>query len=160
MTLLKAVIILNTLEYILIQQNNRNNDAQMVRHSNRSIQNISHKQQEFIDRQQELQDNDYLYIEFWECPSKLKWKLHHEVDKDSKSFVVTPFFPSKTSWEFCRKSDSDDLINLWKMTFLASDGKGKNFLELLDDDLNVIELSYTKGGPWLQLVGHSNLLCA
>ena len=104
--------------------------------------------------------NDSNSIEFWECPSKLKWKLHHEVDKNSKSFVVTPFFPSKTSWEFCRKSDSDDLINLWKMTFQASDGKGKNFLELLNDDLNVIELSYMKGGPWLQLVGHSNSLCA
>ena len=99
-------------------------------------------------------------IEFWECPSKLKWKLHHEVDKDSKSFVVIPSFPSKTSWEFCKKSDSDDLIKLWKMMFQASDGKGKNFLELLDDDLNVIEPSYTKGGPWLQLVGHSNSLCA
>ena len=104
--------------------------------------------------------NEFNTIEFWECPSKLKWKLHHEVDKDSKSFVVTPSFPSKTSWEFCKKSDSDELINLWKMTFQASDGKGKNFLELLDDDLNVIEPSYTKGGLWLQLVGHSNLLCA
>jgi len=80
--------------------------------------------------------------------------------KDSKSFVVTPFYPSKTSWEFCKKSDSDELIKLWKMTFQASEGKGKNFLELLDDDLNVVEPSYTKGGPWLQLVGHSNLLCA
>jgi len=104
--------------------------------------------------------NDSNSIEFWECPSKLKWKLHREVDKDSKSFVVTPSFPSKISWEFCKKSDSDDLINLWKMTFQASDGKGKNFLDLLDDDLNVIELSYTKEGPWLQLVGHSNSLCA
>ena len=99
-------------------------------------------------------------IEFWECPSKLKWKLHHEVDKDSKSFVVMPSFPSKTSWDFCKKSDSDDLIKLWKMMFQDFDEKGKNFLELLDDDLNVIEPSYTKGGPWLQLVGHSNSLCA
>ena len=104
--------------------------------------------------------NDSNSIEFWECPSKLKWKLHHEVDKDSKSFVVTPSFPSKTSWEFCKKSDSDDLIKLWKMTFQVSDGKGKKFLELLDDDLKVIKPSYTKGGPWLQLVGHSNSLCA
>ena len=104
--------------------------------------------------------NDSNSIEFWECPSKLKWKLHHEVDKDSKSFVVMPSFPSKTSWEFCKKSDSDNLIKLWKMTFQASDGKGKNFLELLDDDLNIIEPSYTKGGPWLQLIGHSNSLCA
>ena len=104
--------------------------------------------------------NESNSIEFWECPSKLKWKLHHEVDKDSKSFMVTPSFPSKTSWEFCKKSDSDELINLWKMTFQASDGKGKNFLELLDDDLDVILSSYTKEGPWLQLVGHSNSLYA
>ena len=99
-------------------------------------------------------------IEFWECPSKLKWRFHHEVDKDSKSFVVTPSYPSKISWEYCKKSDSDELIKLWKMTFQASEGKGKNFLELLDDDLNVVEPSYAKGGPWLQLFGHSNLLCA
>jgi len=35
------------------------------------------------------------------------------------------------------------------MTFQASDGKEKHFLDLLDDDFNPIELSYTKGGPWL-----------
>ena len=35
-----------------------------------------------------------------------------------------------------------------------------SFLELLDDDLDVILPSYTKGGPWLQLVSHSNSLCA
>jgi len=46
------------------------------------------------------------------------------------------------------------------MTFQASDGKGKQFLDLLDDDFNIIEPSYTKGGPWLQVFGHSNLLCA
>ena len=104
--------------------------------------------------------NDSNSIEFWKCPSKLKWKLHHAVDKDSKSFVVTPSFPSKISWEFCKKSDSDEPIKLWKMTFQASDGKDKNFLELLNDDLNIVEPSYIKGGPWLQLVGHSNSLYA
>ena len=104
--------------------------------------------------------NDSNSIEFWECPSRLKWRFHHDVDKDSKSFVVTPFYPSKISWEFCKKSDSDEIIKLWKMTFQASEGKGKNFLELLNNDLNVIEPSYAKGGLWLQLVSHSNLLCA
>ena len=99
-------------------------------------------------------------IEFWECPSKLKWRFHHEVDKDSKSFVVMPFYPSKISWEYCKKSDSDELIKLWKMTFQASEGKGKNFLELLDDNLNVVKPSYAKDGPWLQLFGHSISLCA
>jgi len=45
------------------------------------------------------------------------------------------------------------------MTFQASDGKGNQFLDLLDDDLNVIEPSYFKGGSWLQAFGHSNSLC-
>ena len=35
------------------------------------------------------------------------------------------------------------------MTFQASDGKGKQFLNLIDNNLEIIEPSYTKGGPWL-----------
>ena len=99
-------------------------------------------------------------IEFWECPSHLKWGLHLNVDKDSKSFHPIPSYPSKISWDYCKKIDSDDTINLWKMTFQASDGKGNNFLDLLDDDYNPIVPSYIKGGPWLQAFGHSNSLCA
>jgi len=46
-----------------------------------------------------------------------------------------------------------------KMRFQASDGKENNFMDLLDDNFNIIELSYIKGGPWLQAFGHSNSLC-
>jgi len=46
------------------------------------------------------------------------------------------------------------------MTFQASDGKGKQFLDLLDDDSNDIEPYSANGGPWLQVFGHSNSLCA
>ena len=46
------------------------------------------------------------------------------------------------------------------MTFQASNGKGRQFLDLVDDDLNIIEPAYTKGGPWLQVFGYSNSLCA
>ena len=88
-------------------------------------------------------------IEFWECPSHLKWRLYHDVDKDSKSFHPTSSYPCKISWDFCKKTYSDNIINQWKMTFQVSDGKGKHFLDLLDDDFNPIELSYTKGGPQL-----------
>ena len=99
-------------------------------------------------------------IEFWECPSCLKWKIHKDIDKDSKSFNPIPSYPCKISWDYCKKSDSDNIINQWKMTFQASDGKGKHFLDLLDDNFNTIEPVYTKGGPWLQVFSHSNLLCA
>jgi len=99
-------------------------------------------------------------IEFWECPSCLKWRFHQDVDKDSKSFNPIPSFPCKISWNYYKKIDSDDIINQWKMTFQALDRKGRQFLDLVDDNLNIIEPVYTKGGPWLQVFGHSNLLCA
>jgi len=86
-------------------------------------------------------------IEFWECPSCLKWRFHNDVDKDSKSFNLTPSFLCKISWDYCKKTDSDDIINQWKITFQALDGKGKHFLDLVDDNLNIIEPAYTKGGP-------------
>ena len=46
------------------------------------------------------------------------------------------------------------------MLFQASDSKGKNFLELLDDNLNSLEPSSIKEGPWLQCFSHLNSLCA
>ena len=42
------------------------------------------------------------------------------------------------------------------MLFQASDSKGKNFLELLNNDLNPLEPSSIKEGLWLQHFGHSN----
>jgi len=45
------------------------------------------------------------------------------------------------------------------MTFQVSDSKGKNFLDLLGDDLNPIEPSSSKGSLWLLQFSHSNLLC-
>ena len=86
-------------------------------------------------------------IKFWECPSRLKWRLHHNVDKDSKSFQPIPIFPCKIFWDFCKKSDSDNIIKQWKMMFQASNGKENQFLDLLDNDFNTIKPSYMKGGP-------------
>jgi len=99
-------------------------------------------------------------IEFWDCPSKQQWPLHHTVDKETKNMVSIPSFPCRSSWDFCKKSECDSILSQWKMTFQASDSKGRNFLDLLDDDLNPIEPSSSKGGPWLSQFGHSNSLCA
>ena len=98
-------------------------------------------------------------IKFWECPSHLNWNLHKEVNKDSKAFNPSPVYPCKMSWDYCRKIECDDILNTWKMTFQASDGKGRHFFDLLDDNFNVIEPFDAKGGPWLQSFGHSNSLC-
>jgi len=45
------------------------------------------------------------------------------------------------------------------MTFQVSDDKGRFFLDLLDNDLNSIEPTYSKGGLWLKFFGYSNSLC-
>ena len=41
----------------------------------------------------------------------------------------------------------------------SSDAKERQFLELLNNDLHFIELSYSKKGLWLKFFNHSNLLC-
>ena len=54
----------------------------------------------------------------------------------------------------------NEILNNWKMTFQASDDKGRYFLDLLDNILNFIELAYFKGGLWLKFFGCSNSLYA
>ena len=86
-------------------------------------------------------------IEFWECPSCLNWRLHHAVNKDSKSFNLQPILPCKISWDYCKKINSDNIINQWKMMFQALDRKERHFLDLVNDNFKEIKPSYTKGGP-------------
>ena len=44
------------------------------------------------------------------------------------------------------------------MIFQTSDEKEKNFLKLLDDNLNIIKLTYCKGGSQLKYFSHLNSL--
>jgi len=45
------------------------------------------------------------------------------------------------------------------MIFQASNLKGNQFLDLLDDDNNIIEPSYVKRGSWLKTFGYLIFLC-
>jgi len=98
-------------------------------------------------------------IKFWDCPSKQQWVLYQLVNKETKNMVSTPLFPCKSSWDFCKKSECEFILSQWKMTFQVSDSKGRNFLDLLGDNLNPIEPSSSKGSPWLLQFSHSNSLC-
>ena len=99
-------------------------------------------------------------IEFWEYPSCCEWSLHNIVDKETKKFHPHPCYLYKSSWDFSKKSECNDILMRWKMTFQASDKKGHQFLELLNNDNKPLELIYSKGGTWLKYFGHSNSLCA
>ena len=59
-----------------------------------------------------------------------------------------------------KKRESDDILNIWKITFQASNLKEKQFLDLLDNDNNIIEPSYAKEKSWLKFFGYSNSLYA
>ena len=99
------------------------------------------------------------HIEFWDCPSKQQWALHQIVNKETKNMVSIPMFLCKSSWNFCKNSECNSILFQWKMTFQVSNSKGRNFLNLLSDDLLPIEPSCSKGSPQLSQFGHSNLLC-
>ena len=65
--------------------------------------------------------------------------LHDIVNKEMKKFNLVPIFPYKSLWEFNRKTS---IIGKWlskpQMT------KKDTFLDLFDNDLNFIELTYSK----------------
>ena len=47
----------------------------------------------------------------------------------------------------------------WKRSFLTSDRKGKNFLDIGDNNGCILEPHYKKEGAWLPFVNHSNSTC-
>ena len=76
-----------------------------------------------------------------------------------KLFNPILLFPSKSSWNFSKKSKCDDIVNIWKISFQASDMKDKQFLDLIDNNDNIIEPSYIKDSSWLKYFSYSNSLC-
>ena len=85
-------------------------------------------------------------IAFWECSSQYDWPLFKSVDRDTKQFWQTPLFPCKSSWDFSKKSECNNIIQNWKLIFQASDLKGRQFLELINNNNNPIKPSYVNSG--------------
>ena len=102
----------------------------------------------------------YNLIEFWKCPSHLNQHLYKAVNLEIKVSNPIPVYLCKTSQDYSKKTECNNILNVWKMTFQALDEKGNQFLDLLDDSNScVIEPSYAKEGPWLQSFRQSNSLC-
>ena len=84
-------------------------------------------------------------IKFWECPSCCNWSLHKVVDKETKQFHPIPQYSYKSSWDFSKKSKSDNILFIWEMIFQALDLKGHQFLDLCNNDNNPLEPLSLKG---------------
>jgi len=63
-------------------------------------------------------------------------------------------------WDFNKREECNNIIKNWQMIFQVSKLKNNHFLDLLDDELHTIELSYTKRDPWIKKFSHLNLLYA
>ena len=74
--------------------------------------------------------------------------------------VSTLLFPCKSSLDFYKNSEYKSILSQQKMTFQASNSKGRNFLDLLGDNLNPIKPLSFKDNLQLLQFGHSNSLCA
>jgi len=98
-------------------------------------------------------------IQFWYCPSKLKWPRHALVDEEVKVSHAPPILPNKNSFLFSKKKECNHLLETWKTSFKNSRRKGQLFLEFEDDKEHVIKPTYTKGGSWLPYIGVSNSVC-
>ena len=61
-------------------------------------------------------------IEFWYCPSNKKWHLHVSVNKEIKKFDLILLYSSKTSWDFNKKEECDNIRNV-----TISSKSGNNF---------------------------------
>ena len=66
------------------------------------------------------------------------------VDKETKKFNLILILLCKYFWDFSRKNKCDNILNVWKMHFQASDDKGQHFLKLCDDNIQPITLSIAK----------------
>ena len=64
-------------------------------------------------------------IEFWDCPSNNNQPLYSIVNKKTKKFNFTPLFSCKLSWDFNKKSECDDILKTWKITFQVFNNKDR-----------------------------------
>ena len=99
-------------------------------------------------------------ISFWDYPSNNKWPLYLLVDKEPKLHRMIPILLSKILQEFSKKEECNNIVKKWQSNFQASNYKGRQFLDLNDDDNQFIHLTYFKDRAWLKYLVLSNLLCA
>ena len=114
---------------------------------------ISCKLREFFERNT---DNS---IEFWNFPSHCNWSPHSIINKETKSFNLILILLCKLSWDFSRKNECNNILNNWKIHFQASNDKGRNFLGLCDNNMQIISSLTYESSIWLKYFGYLNSLC-
>ncbi|KJA13751.1 hypothetical protein HYPSUDRAFT_209278 [Hypholoma sublateritium FD-334 SS-4] len=89
-------------------------------------------------------------LEFYDCPSKAEWDVHHEVHQFLLGLPPVPGLWPRMTLHLLRKYATDRCNTEWRQLFFRNPTfAGWQFLQLLDLDNNFIKPSYLKGGSWI-----------
>ena len=99
-------------------------------------------------------------IDFWDCPSKAQWSLHHLVHEDvTNTRIAAGRYPATSLDALCSKSTTS-CLDTWRSSFSHPSSQGRHFLSLKGSNRKPLQPSYTKGGSWLPFIAESVTLCA
>ncbi|KJA14979.1 hypothetical protein HYPSUDRAFT_208252, partial [Hypholoma sublateritium FD-334 SS-4] len=89
-------------------------------------------------------------LEFYDCPSKAEWDVHHEVHQFLLGLPPVPGLRPRMTLDSLRKYATDHCNAEWHQLFFRDPTfAGRQFLQLLDLDDNLIKPSYLKGRSWI-----------
>ncbi|KAF5347025.1 hypothetical protein D9756_011012 [Leucocoprinus leucothites] len=98
-------------------------------------------------------------IDFWDVPSKWRWKPHLRVHNDVTSTRIHAPSHTGATLDFLRHKATNDCQKSWETTFWKKKYRGNGFL-LSKKNRKFIIPTYVKGGMWLPLANESPQLCA
>ena len=99
-------------------------------------------------------------IDFWDCPSKAQWSLHHLVHEDVTNACIAAGRHPATSLNALYSKSTTFCLDAWRSSFSHPSSQGCHFLSLKGGNRKPLQPSYTKGGSWLPFIAESVTLCA
>ena len=99
-------------------------------------------------------------LHFWDSPSNARWFIHAEVHNEATRTRCPVQEQMQTSYDALSQENSKKRLEEWITDFSRGDTRDRHFLATKKDKQNEACPTYTKGGTWLSLLGHSITLCA
>ena len=99
-------------------------------------------------------------IDFWDCPSKAQWSLHHLVHEDVTNTRIAAGRHPATLLDALHSKSTTFCLDAWRSSFSHPSFQGRHFLSLKGGNCKPLQSSYTKGSSWLSFIAESVTLCA
>ena len=100
------------------------------------------------------------HIDFRDCPSNAQWSLHYLIHNNVTKIRISARLHPATSLDALRSKSAAFCLDAWRTFFSRPSYQGHHFLSLKGGNRKPLQLSYTKGGSWLPVIGKSVTMCA